>query len=47
VDQTSAASFAVDLTPLVENEKLDPVEYILGFIDRFRSDVCTRLAKLG
>jgi LmbE family N-acetylglucosaminyl deacetylase len=47
VDQTTAASFAVDLTPLVENEKLDPAEYILEFIDRFKSDVSTRLAKLG
>jgi LmbE family N-acetylglucosaminyl deacetylase len=46
VDQTSAASFAVDLTPLVENEKLDPTEFILGFIDRFKSDVSIRLAKL-
>jgi hypothetical protein len=46
VDQTTAASFAVDLTPLVENEELDPAEFILGFIDRFKNDVCTRLAKL-
>ena len=46
VDQTNAASFAVDLTPLVENEKLDPAEFILGFVDRFKADVSTRLAKL-
>ena len=46
VDQTTAASFAVDLAPLVENEKLDPTEFILGFIDRFKSDVATRLTKL-
>ena len=46
VDQTTAASFAVDLTPLVEDDKLDPAEFILGFIDRFKGDVSTRLAKL-
>jgi LmbE family N-acetylglucosaminyl deacetylase len=47
VDQTTAASFAVDLTPLIEDEKLDPAEYILGFIDRFKREVSTRLAKLA
>lgn len=47
VDQSSAVTFAVDLTPLVEDEKLDPAQYILGFVDRFRNDVATRLAKLG
>jgi LmbE family N-acetylglucosaminyl deacetylase len=46
VDQTAAAMLAVDLAPLVENENLDPTEYILGFIDRFRSEVSTRLARL-
>jgi hypothetical protein len=47
VDQTTAVIFGIDLTPLVEDEKLDPAEYILGFIDRFQRDVSTRLAKLG
>jgi LmbE family N-acetylglucosaminyl deacetylase len=47
VDQSSAVTFAVDLTPLVEDEKLDPAEYILGFVDRFRNDVSSRLAKLA
>jgi hypothetical protein len=46
VDQSTAVSFAVDLTPLLENEKLDPAEFILGFIDRFKGDVSTRLARL-
>jgi LmbE family N-acetylglucosaminyl deacetylase len=46
VDETMAASFAVDLTALVENDELDPIEYILGFIDRFKADVSKRLTKL-
>jgi len=47
VDAASAVIFAVDLTPLVENEKLNPAEYVLGFIDRFKQEVSTRLAKLA
>jgi len=46
VDKSTAVTFAVDLTPLVEDEKLDPVEYILEFVERFKSDVSARLAKL-
>ncbi len=47
VDETTAVIFGLDLTPLLENEKLNPGEYVLGFLDRFRQDVSTRLAKLG
>jgi LmbE family N-acetylglucosaminyl deacetylase len=47
VDETTAVIFGLDLTPLIENEKLNPSEYVLGFIDRFKQDVSTRLAKLG
>ena len=46
VDQTTFAIFGVDLTPLLEDERLDPAEYILGFIDRFQREVSLRLAKL-
>jgi len=47
VDQTTAVIYGVDLTPLIKDEDLDPTEYILGFIDRFKREVSTRLAKLG
>ena len=47
VDQTSAVIFGIDLTALLEDEKLDPAEYILGFIDRFQRDVSSRIAKLA
>lgn len=47
VDQSTAVIFGVDLTPLIENVELDPTEYVLGFIDRFKSEISTRLAKLG
>src|SRR5262249_8020375 len=38
-DQESALTFAMDLTPLVDNPKLPVAEYTLGYIDRFRGDV--------
>ena len=47
MDETTAVIYGLDLTPLLENEKLNPGEYVLGFLDRFRQDVSTRLAKLG
>jgi LmbE family N-acetylglucosaminyl deacetylase len=46
-DEGSALSFAMDLTPLVEDATLPVPDYILGFIDKLRSDVGQRLAKLG
>jgi hypothetical protein len=42
-DEESALSFAMDLTPLVRDRKLDVGAYVLAFIDRFRADVEKRL----
>jgi LmbE family N-acetylglucosaminyl deacetylase len=42
-DQESALSFAMDLTPLVENPSLPAADYVLGFVDKFRADVEKRL----
>jgi LmbE family N-acetylglucosaminyl deacetylase len=42
-DQETALSFAMDLTPLVEDPNLSIAEYVLGFIDSFRNDVKRRL----
>ena len=44
VDQSDALAFAMDLTPLAHDDSLDIVDYVTGFIDRFRADV---VAKLG
>jgi LmbE family N-acetylglucosaminyl deacetylase len=46
-DQESALSFAMDLTPLVEDPNLSIAEYVLRFIDSFRKDVERRLTPLG
>jgi len=47
-DQSTQLNFAMDLTPLVNDPAADPIEYALGFIDRFREDVRARIsARLG
>ena len=46
-DQETALSFAMDLTPLVEDPSLSIAEYVLGFVDHFREDVERRLTSLG
>ena len=38
-DQESALSFAMDLTPLVDDPGLSIADYVLGFVDKFRADV--------
>ena len=42
-DEESALSFAMDLTPLVEDPSLQVTDYVLGFVDRFRADVERRI----
>ena len=44
-DQESAMQWAMDLTPLVQDDSLDPVDYTVGFIDRLKADVTARLRK--
>lgn len=38
-DRAEEVVVAIDLTSLVRNDDLDPVDYVLSAIDRFRSDV--------
>ena len=45
-DQASQLSLALDLTPLIENEQLDPADYVKGFLDRFQADVLAQIRKL-
>ena len=46
-DKFTEIAWAMDLTPLVTNEKLSVEEFTLGTIDRLRADVIARLARLG
>jgi LmbE family N-acetylglucosaminyl deacetylase len=45
VDQSDALAFAMDLTPLAQDETLDITAYVTGFIDRFKADVTAKLRK--
>lgn len=47
VDVAQSVSFAMDLTPLIEDDALDPHEYVEGFIRRFAEDVSARVKKLS
>jgi LmbE family N-acetylglucosaminyl deacetylase len=44
-DAETALSFAMDLTPLVNDPDLDVTQYVTGYIDSFKSDVESRIAK--
>ena len=46
-DMATAVSFAMDLTPLVRDEMLSPLDFALKHVDRLRSDVATRLKQMG
>ena len=44
-DQAGALTWAMDLTPLVHDDKLSAADFVLGHIDRLRADVAARLKK--
>ena len=45
-DTATSVAFAIDLTPLVQNEMISPLDFALNHVDRFRSDVAARLRNL-
>ena len=45
VDDAEKLWFAMDLTPLVEDPNLDPLEFTMAFIQRFEEDVRGALGK--
>jgi LmbE family N-acetylglucosaminyl deacetylase len=47
VDAAQMINFGVDLTPLIQDDKLDPKDYIAGFIQRFADDVAGRIRKFA
>ncbi len=44
-DSAEGLWFAMDLTPLVRDDSLDVLEFVLAHIDRFRRDVADRIRK--
>jgi LmbE family N-acetylglucosaminyl deacetylase len=47
VDETTAMSFAMDLTPLIADPSIAIAGYVQSAIDRFAADVASRLARVG
>ena len=47
VDAAQLINFGVDLTPLIQDEKLDPEQYIQKFIKRFADEVSARVKKFS
>jgi LmbE family N-acetylglucosaminyl deacetylase len=45
-DKATALSYAMDLTPLIEDDNLDLVDYISNYIENFKKDVKDRLNRL-
>jgi len=46
-DAATGLCFAMDLTPLVLNDAMDPAEYTLGLLRRFENDVAERFKRIG
>ena len=46
-DVANSVIFAVDLTPLIKDDKLDPATYINSFINRFSQEVAARVSKFS
>lgn len=42
-DESNQVIFGLDLTPLITDDSLDIVEYVLGFVQRFEKDVRFKL----
>jgi LmbE family N-acetylglucosaminyl deacetylase len=47
VDAAQLINFGVDLTPLIQDDKLDPEQYIQKFIKRFSDEVSARIKKFS
>ena len=46
-DKFTEIAWAMDLTPLVANDKLSVQDFALGYVDRLRADVAARIARLN
>ncbi len=47
IDDMTATDWAMDLTPLIENDDLSLIEYTDAFVSRFAEDIRKRLKKFG
>jgi LmbE family N-acetylglucosaminyl deacetylase len=47
VDAAQMINFGIDLTPLIQDDKLDPEQYVGEFVKRFAEDVSSRVKKFS
>jgi hypothetical protein len=47
IDETTGTIFAMDLTPLLADDTLSPLELVGAHIARFRAEVESRFGRLG
>jgi len=45
VDANTGAVFGMDLMPLLHNDDLDPIDFVAGYLERFRDDVLARVRR--
>lgn len=45
-DSTDSQTYAMDLTPLIKDDKMDIKEYITAYINRFKEDVINKITKV-
>jgi LmbE family N-acetylglucosaminyl deacetylase len=46
-DHVTGITWAIDLTPLVNDDALDPATYTLAYVDRLRDDIAARIARFS
>lgn len=46
VDESTGLTFAMDLTPLIEDRDLDPLSLVQGYLSNFLGDVTDRVKKM-
>ncbi len=44
-DRETSMQWAMDLTPLIQDDTLDPLTYVTGFVDRLKSDITARIRR--
>lgn len=46
IDEAESVIYGIDLTPLIENDNLDILEYVNEYINRFKTDVTQRIKQM-
>ena len=46
-DTATSLNYCMDLTPLIEDDTIDPVDYVMTFINRFIDDVAKRIKRVS